>query len=298
MPATPRGVFARLIVVGGISVACMSSPRTDHADAADPAASRGAWPNEPAGYTVLTDNPFDFGGTTSRSPSGWTYQATYHHFGSQFITTNAAAPVSPPNVLQADYPVGFVGGYEPGESYYYVNPSMRQLYIGFAWYCSNPWQEEVAGVNKILFIKQADFGSNFIFMMNDIGGTYPPRHGKNGTYGFVVASSGLTEDQVANSNGDSGGGIRFMWGLKSPPTPITLGTWYKIEILLVRSTTATSEDGILKWWVNGVLQAYYANVNTPRDWNEINIAPTWGGGGATKTEHDYFLFDHIHISGR
>jgi len=29
---------------------------------------------------------------------------------------------------------------------------------------------------------------------------------------------------------------------------------------------------------------------------ELQIAPTWGGVGGTKSQQDYFWFDHVHLS--
>ena len=58
-------------------------------------------------------------------------------------------------------------------------------------------------------------------------------------------------------------------------------------------------DGIVRWWLDGVLQGTYTDVRFPDDdgFEEFQIAPIWGGvGGPNKTETDFFWFDHVHVS--
>jgi hypothetical protein len=77
----------------------------------------------------------------------------------------------------------------------------------------------------------------------------------------------------------------------------TLGTWHRIEVYLKFGTSATSNDGILKSWLDGTLVMNYSNVNYPYDgFGEIQYAPVWGGVGDAKSETDYFWIDHTHIS--
>ncbi len=55
----------------------------------------------------------------------------------------------------------------------------------------------------------------------------------------------------------------------------------------------------MKWWLDGVLQGNFTNVNYPADaFDEFKFAPTWGGTGGTKNEQDYFWFDHVRITRR
>ena len=50
--------------------------------------------------------------------------------------------------------------------------------------------------------------------------------------------------------------------------------------------------------MDGVLQGSYADLQTPGDagFSEYQLAPTWGGLYSTKTETDYYWFDHARIS--
>jgi len=59
-----------------------------------------------------------------------------------------------------------------------------------------------------------------------------------------------------------------------------------------------SRDGVTRWWVDGVLDGAYTNLQMPADagFVEYDFAPIWGGLGGSKSETDFFWFDHAHIS--
>jgi len=50
--------------------------------------------------------------------------------------------------------------------------------------------------------------------------------------------------------------------------------------------------------VDGVLQGDYRDLQMPDDagFIEYDLAPSWGGVDGTKTETDFFRFDHARIS--
>ena len=51
-------------------------------------------------------------------------------------------------------------------------------------------------------------------------------------------------------------------------------------------------DGIIRWWMDGVLVGDYTNVKFPNDngFVEYQISPTWGGNtGDVKTENRLLL---------
>ena len=82
--------------------------------------------------------------------------------------------------------------------------------------------------------------------------------------------------------------------------PVTLGVWHKIEWHIKYASTSTSGDGVVEWWMDGVLEGRYANLQTPDDagFTEYQVSPTWGGLGGVKTENDYFQYDGVHLSRR
>jgi hypothetical protein len=72
---------------------------------------------------------------------------------------------------------------------------------------------------------------------------------------------------------------------------VTLGQWHLIEWYSNVST------GVLKWWLDGVLQGSHSNVKNSYDFDMFQLSPTWGGNsGARKDQTDHYWFDHVHLS--
>jgi hypothetical protein len=233
----------------------------------------GLWPNEPAGFTLLTDEPFN-----ALSENGWNGVQRQTTNGSGLsVVSDLTGPVSPPNVLAFKYAVGYQTGSEPGAEYYAPATPVKETYVGFWWKPSNPWQFHPSGVNKIDFLFSSGPENIYIMLYNDF--TAPP------TIQVVPQYSSDTRRLAPNVTG----------------TPVVLGVWHRIEWYVKYATTGTSRDGVVRWWVDGVLQGAYTDLQTPADAGivEYTTAPTWGGASAdTKTETDFYWFDHIHISRR
>ena len=81
---------------------------------------------------------------------------------------------------------------------------------------------------------------------------------------------------------------------------VTLGVWHRIEWYARYSTTASGRDGVVRWWMDGVLAGTYTNVQFPGDagFAEFQLSPTFGGTGPAKTENDYYWVDHVHVGRR
>lgn len=227
----------------------------------------GGWSNEPSGFTTIADWGFD-----ALNLNGFT--TIWNDAGNGSIIADGGAPASPPNVLQIEYPQGFAGGSAPA-TMYYDHPASKEVFTGLWWKPSNPWENQSSNVNKILFWFTGNSSNSIDIQM------YGPA-----PYHLHV----VTEFPS--------GSIRFQPNVNS--TAVTLGQWHKIEWYIKYATTATSGDGIVKWWLDGVLQGSYSNIQTPDDagFTEWKLSPTWGGIGGNKTETDYYWFDQAHISRR
>lgn len=78
-----------------------------------------------------------------------------------------------------------------------------------------------------------------------------------------------------------------------------LGSWVKLESYIKASTTATSRDGIVRWWVNGTLVGNYTNVNYGQQGlNEWIWTETWAAlqPQFQKSVPLSHYIDHLHIS--
>ena len=259
--------------VGSATIAATSERQSGTAAitvSALPPPASGGWPDEPVGLTVLTDWAEDavVGG-------GWgnAYPVSLAK-GYVSIVRDGTARWSPPNVLHFFYPIGFPTGVAPATVYYDM-AATKELYAVFWWKASNPWQDNAAG-NKIAFMfAQSGDGQMFI-MMNGVGA---PRH-------LVVT----TEFPGDNRN---------LWPNVSNPD-VTLGVWHRIEWSAKYSTTGSSRDGIVQWWLDGVRVGSYTDVQLPGDagFLDFQFSPTFGGTGPVKTENDYYWVDHVHLSRR
>jgi len=257
---SPARLFVALLLVTAACNRDVAGPRrVDVASA--------AWPNEPAGFTVLTDEPFN-----ALNENGWQAVQSQTTNGSGLsLGADAGAPLSPPGVLQFKYAAGFVGGSEPGDEYYAPLLPVRETYFAFWWKPSNPWQNHPTNVNTIAAL--------------------------------VPLTAGVMQIQLDGSNNTVNVAPKFADDTRTltpnvQATPIGLGSWHKIEWYVRYSTTPVSRDGVTRWWVDGVLDGAYTNLQMPADagFVEYDFAPIWGGLGGSKSETDFFWFDHAHIS--
>ena len=232
------------------------------------------WPNEQSGSTLVTDFGLD-----TLSGSGWNTVG-----GGCGVVSDATGPLSPPSVVEADYPTGFTAGNAPC-TIYYPTANNKELYTGLWWKASNPWQQEpLSNMSKILF-----WASNTGFDMFC---------GMNGTGPYTLTCTpefpGIANGHLPNSNGDAVGS-RNLVGQTTVNMP--LGQWHRLEFYYKFSTSATSQDGIIRWWVDGTLVGDYTTANFPAgNFSEFQISSTWGGLTSTKTENDWYRYDHVHLS--
>lgn len=220
----------------------------------------GPWPNEPGALTPIIDQPW--------SQMGGLWNLLW---GVAHIASDPTAPGSPPNVLQIDFPIGFIGGSAPGtESIDFA--ATHEIYVGIWWMASDPWQGHVSNSNKIQYLFTPENGSMAMIMYGPPSGpfelrVFPDWHG-----------AWLTPN-VAN-------------------VPVTLGSWHRIEWLVVYGPTSDPPSGIVRWWLDGVLLGDYSDVRLSSEpIFEYKVAPVWGGAEpVVKTENDFFRYDHVRIA--
>jgi hypothetical protein len=261
--------------------------------------NRGPWPNEPAGFTTVTDWPYNLivtkvDGTVSGGPNVWNQSPGT---GLAAIVADSSAPLSPPNVLELTYPVGLPSGSAPWTLYFDPRPRGREFYTAFWWKANAGWQGDPSGINKIIFWQDgAPASANLIVMMNN---QRQRDYLLTVTLEFNRASNG----QLVNSAGADA--VWHVFGnVRGGNYVITPGSWYRIELYFKGSTTPSSQDGVLRWWATKLGDAAptpvgdYTNVNFDSpDFIQFSFAPTWGGNsGVGKVRRDYYRIDHVHLS--
>jgi len=148
---SPARLFVALLLVTAACNRDVAGPRRVNVASA-------AWPNEPAGFTVLTDEPFN-----ALNENGWQAVQSQTTNGSGLsLAADAGAPQSPSSVLEFKYAAGFVGGSEPGVEYYAPAAPVRETYFAFWWKPSDPWQNHPTDVNTITDLFAATSGVIFI----------------------------------------------------------------------------------------------------------------------------------------
>jgi hypothetical protein len=246
------------------------------------------WPNEPAGFTTLSDYGFDdplIVGDGVVLSGGWSIN---NGAGNASQVHDPGAPMSPPNVGRWRYPIGFVGGDGPAAMYRDLDAPRDEMFFGYRWKASTPWQGHPTGVNEISFVVAQD--NILVVQMNG-----PPE----GPFDLIVTTEFTTSNgHLANSWGDDPGPRHLSGNVRGGNYVVTPGRWYDIEVYYKMSTTSTSRDGILQWWVNGTPVGDYNTVNfdPTQPFEQFQFNPTWGGAGSSKTEEDYFWYDHVRLS--
>ena len=285
---------AKLALVGALGVALLGgglwawkrsrtpAPATTCGDRASP--SDGQWPNEPAGLAVQSD--YDFGDPLSDAPdgptlgmTGWRIWRNDRGLGTRVV--DSTAPLSGPYAFEFSYPVGFPSGRDPAMLECAFSSGARELFWGFWWKPSEPFQSDGSGVNKIAFIWTPSVTGNATDLLYfDLS----PSPWRIRAMNDLIGGRGPTAGQRLEPNIDT--------------TVVSLGRWHRIE-LYARYSTGTNADGLLKWWVDGQLNGHYTNLKMVQDdgFDHVQFAPTYGGNtGDTKQQVDYYRIDHVRLS--
>ncbi len=272
------------LLVGGVSIAGDTQlrrlVRTGGVPTVPPIPSGGgAWPNEPAGFSVRSDYNFSddpaTAGDVEIGTSGW--HVIYNDPPESTIqgwvtrTSDAGAPNSPPYIFDFVYPQGMVQGEAPATLYRYVSPTATEIYFAFYWKASTPFDLSLTGQKLVFMFNGGGGAGGQQFMAYDVSGyliVLPeyPDYAASGNY--VVLRPNVT------------------------PTLVTLGSWHRVEWY------SNVSSGVVKWWLDGNLQGSYTGpaVNA-YPFDMVQFSPTWGGCcSETKDQRDHYYFDHVKVS--
>jgi hypothetical protein len=219
------------------------------------------WPNEPDGLEALSDWPEDQlegGGWSNVDPDSITS-------GQVSIVSDPSAPVSPDNVMQFWFPVGLAGGAVPGTLGYFALPEPRELYVGLWWKVSDPWEEY-----PVFALWQLQPGFGMVLK------------GPDRKLGVLVGFSG--DDRSVGSNIED--------------TGVSLDQWHRVEIYARFSTTSSTADGVLRWWLDGELLGDYDDITFSDGigFEQFFIYPGSAAGDPARSQDGYFWLDHIRLS--
>lgn len=247
-------------------------------------------PQEPPGSTVLAYTDFN-----SATGNGFVDMYAAEGLPSLMsIVSNQDGPASPPNALQAYYPMNHPGGNGTGKVNFETS-GRKELFVCFLVKLDAPFQNHPTGT-KIIYIagpENVGNGHPYYFLMQ--GG--PP-------YRLTLVSQGPIE-----LNNKHLGGICPWEGTcnlpQNGPGGIYPGRWHRISLYLKQGPDLTGRRAIAKWWIDDDLAGNYTNLNTrPQDtYTGVHINPVYGGAATDangnpifKTQPDYMWFDAMKVS--
>lgn len=233
------------------------------------------WTNEPADASVVLDCPFD------SAPSTCGLSDVY---SSSHLESDLKAPVSPPGVLRSTLNANHSdGGMQLGWT---SQQLLKEMYVGIIWR-NNPEWSCLALADKMWFIRGPNTAGFF--------GLDCTPEDTSGSIIFGHNSKNLDNSHTCAAD------LGLVCYPNVADVKIKFGNWTKLESYIKISTTATSRDGIVRWWVNGILVGNYTNINYEQDGlNEWIWTETWGAlePRFQKNVDLSHYIDHLHISAR
>jgi hypothetical protein len=229
----------------------------------------GTWPNEPAGFVTLNDQPWN-----ALTGNGWSYLRRSSS-KDDTIVTDATAPFSPLNALRIDFTTDMPRDSEPSVHWMSL-PGVKEIYTAWWMKVSPNWTCSPAGCGKMTFLYGSGGGVNvYTTILNPSDSVQGPP--------FRV---GLKPQW---------GGYNLNFNPNVTTTLIDAGEWHRIEFYYKWETTpGASGDGIFRWWVDGVLNGNYTNVHYPADsFIELDYAPTLQNPPPAE---QFMYIDHTHVS--
>jgi hypothetical protein len=227
-----------------------------------------AWPNEPAGFVVLNDQSWN-----TVTGNGWNYTRRTASKDAD-IATDTTAPFSAQNALRMIFTPDMDANTEPG-AHWISLPHVKEIYTGWWMKVSPNWTCSGAGCGKMTFVFSSGSGSTFTTIFN-------PSETEQGPP-FRV---GMRPQWLYGNN--------FYPNVTT--TLINPGEWRRIEFYYKWETSPGADDGIIRWWVDGVLNGNYTNLNYPNDdLIEFLFAPTIQNPPPAE---QYMYIDHTRVSTR
>jgi uncharacterized protein YjdB len=242
-------------------------------------------PNEPAGLTMVSDQPWNAvpPNLNAVDAAGWGVDRNPENLT---IVSDPTAPRSASNVVHGIFPAGGAGGTAP---FRVERPFATQSYgtiFECVWLMHSPNFTDNGNIGtKVSFYRGS--GQNHYW-------GFESASGKDQFY-FLVELQGGGGDRTIRTSVTQGPGTAVFQAL---PT----GVWRRYEVLVSANTPGTA-NGILKVWADGVLiinlsdVAWWGAGQTP-SWTGIAWEPVYGGGLNPIPVTMFQAFDHWYVSGK
>lgn len=244
------------------------------------------WANEPSGSQRVVDCSF-----AVATCAGSYTRGTWLPLFPLPLASISSAPLSQPWVGDAAlYYPNTSGGTDLG---WYDNQADREIYMG-AYFMWTGTSSSIPGSTKLFFLRSFNtrFGNDQLNGIFSIEGRDPSSR----RITFSANTGGYDNSHACG--GDNLGATCFP-NAGSGVFPVN--AWVKLEACIRASTNSTSQDGVVRWWVDGSPAGDYRNLNYGgANVNEWWWNQTWDGDGGlngkgfTSDVHQYL--DHLVIS--
>jgi cysteine-rich repeat protein len=268
----------------------------------------GDHPNEPSGFTVIFDQPWNE--LPNGDAAGWGYSGSSSNFA---LGSDSNAPESRPSVLVGTYPTthNTTSGYTPFDLEKVINDwnhnglagEATEVYFTWRQKLSANWQSHRSGNKVMLFWGQigpsdTDGGPAYYTGQS----TVPPvplgssfQDHVDARMVFQVHTQGIH----GNASHGHGPNVGSYWNAE-----VFRDVWQQLEVHLSQGSAPGSNDGFIRFWVDGVLVGDYPNqlmVGEDQDMgfgSLYEFSPYYGGGESDPITEDMTIsVDHIYASG-
>jgi hypothetical protein len=233
-------------------------------------------PHEPPGFTAISDRSFE-----ERIEGAWKARRD----PSFRISSDPSAPVTPPSVGEAFFPVGYKGGRGPIDTYLeFEDRSYRSIYVS-AWI--KPSESFLGapsnGINKVFHIW---IGGGSVVVVSIQGRNRGPLFPQIRLQGIQSDGRGVS----FNVTPQRGTGARM-----------ERGQWSQLEIVL-KVNSPGQRNGEAHLWINGRKAGEDTNVGFRRmgrddSWERVSWNPTWGSPRDVVRQPMSLYMDQLYISG-
>ncbi len=241
------------------------------------------YPHEPAGYEMLTKRDFSSKAKSDgdRGPAGSQgWDGAEYRSKRVTIVKDPTAPASPEGVLQFLYPAGFRGGSAPGLSQFVIRKPVTSLYISMWVKLSSNFDGHRSNTNKIFHMWIAGGNKLFVSAEGEGARRLQPQ----------IRLQGVTDPRARLLPNEARG------------AEVARGRWQRWEFMLAVNTPGQA-NGRAQWWIDGRKVSDHRDIRLLEPgqrpaWQQFQLSPTWGGGGANVSRDMYLWVDEVYISGR
>jgi hypothetical protein len=230
--------------------------------------SNSEWPGEPDDFRVLSDQSWN-----SLTSSGWNYRRRQASRNAD-IVSDSSAPESASSVLRMIFTTDMDRDSEPGVHWMGLPSRPREIFTGWWMKLSSNWKASPAGGGKIAFLWSTN-GQGQVYA--NIGGSGAPHR--------------------ININTEWGPYGQKFWEPNVRTTSVSYNQWYRVEWYVRWESRPGAGDGIMRWWVNGVLNGDHRNVRFPDNagFEQFEFAPTLQN---PPPNEQYMYVDHTYVSAK